>query len=256
MNPAQTVAQKDGITNSLGMKFVPVPDTNVLFCIHETRYKDYAAYSAEAANVATYWKIQSYDGYAITERNEDHPVTQVSWEDAQDFCAWLSKKEGKTYRLPSDEEWSIAVGLGRAEKRPKGTTPAMLSEKESTEFPWGGDFPPKTKDQAGNYSDESRKAKAPRGDAQYLDGYDDGFPTTAPVMSFKPNKLGLFDLSGNVLEWCEDWYDTAQKGHVVRGGCWVHGTRDTLLLSYRGYWPPGARIDHYGFRIVVEMTAP
>ena len=248
---------KDGFTNTLGMKFLPVKGTDVLFCIHEVRYSDYAAYAAEAQGVDGTWKDQSAGGYALTERKEEHPVTQVSWEEAQKFCAWLSQKEGKLYRLPTDEEWSIAVGLGRAEKRPQGTTPAMLSGKESTEFPWGGDFPPKTKDQAGNYSDASRKAKAPNGAAQYLEDYDDGFPTTAPVMSFKPNKLGIYDLGGNVWEWCEDWYDNAQKDRVLRGGSWhLFYDRGNLLSSSRLHLTPGFRNNGNGFRIVVEMTAP
>ena len=244
------LAMKDGITNTLGMKFLPVKGTDVLFCIHEVRYQDYAAYAAEAPGVAMNWKNQSY-GFTITERNEDHPVTQVSWEDAQKFCAWLSQKEGKTYRLPTDEEWSIAVGLGRAEKRPKGTTPAMLSGKENTEFPWGGDFPPKTKDKAGNYSDESRKAKAPNGAAQYLEDYDDGFPTTAPVMSYKPNKLGLCDLGGNVWEWCDDWYNNGQIERVLRGGSWSSFERGALLSSFRGLCTPTLRSGYHGFRVVV-----
>ncbi|MEQ1751899.1 MAG: protein kinase, partial [Prosthecobacter sp.] len=169
--PLNAAALKDGFTNSLGMKFVPVKGTDVLFCIHETRYKDYAAYAAEVQGVdaGSGWKNQTADGFTLMENQEDHPVMKVNWDEAQTFCAWLSQKEGKTYRLPTDEEWSIAVGLGRAEKRPKGTTPAMLSQKENTEFPWGGDFPPKTKDKVGNYSDASRKAKAPTGAAQYLE---------------------------------------------------------------------------------------
>jgi hypothetical protein len=251
LNPAAILAAKDGITNTLGMKFLPVKGTEVLFCIHEVRYSDYAAYAAEAPGVDGTWKEQSADGYTPTEHKEQHPVMKVSWEDAQKFCAWLSQKEGKLYRLPTDEEWSIAVGLGRAEKRPKGTTPAMLNQKENTEFPWGGDFPPKTEDNAGNYSDESRKAKAPIGSAQYLEDYDDGFPTTAPVMSFKPNKLGLYDLGGNVWEWCEDWYDNAQKDRVMRGGSWSFSGRGDLLSSYRGHHTPGARYGGSGFRVVV-----
>ncbi len=244
-------------TNTLGMKFVPVPDTQVLFCIHEVRYQDYAAYAAEALGVDGTWKDQSADGFTPTENKEHHPVMKVSWEDAQKFCTWLSQKEGKTYRLPTDEEWSIAVGLGRAEKRPKGTTPAMLSQKENTVFPWGGDFPPKTKDQAGNYSDDSRKAKAPNGATQYLEDYDDGFPTTAPVMSFKPNKLGLYDLGGNVWEWCEDWYDNAQKDRVLRGGSWNHHDRGLLLSSIRNHPTPGSRNLSIGFRcVLVPGSAP
>jgi formylglycine-generating enzyme required for sulfatase activity len=249
------VTKEVPFTNTLDMKFVPVPGTKVLFCIHETRRSDYAAYAAETPGIDGSWKDPSANGYTPTENNENHPVMRVSWEDAQKFCAWLSKKEGRTYRLPTDEEWSIAVDLGRSEQRPKGTTPSMLSQKENTEFPWGGDFPPKTKDQVGNYSDESRHTKAPGANKSYLEGHDDGFPTTAPVMSFKPNKLGLYDLGGNVWEWCEDWYDNAQKDRVLRGGSWYDGERDYLLSTHRSHFVPDSRDRIRGFRCVLELSS-
>jgi formylglycine-generating enzyme required for sulfatase activity/serine/threonine protein kinase len=250
IKPAATPPAKNVFTNSLGMKFVPVPGTDVLFCIHETRYKDYAAYTTENQGVDGLWKDQTCDGYALTERTEDHPVMKVSWEDAQKFCAWLSKKEGKIYRLPTDREWSYAVGIGQDEKWESDTTPVTVT-KNQTEFPWGNQWPPP--EGSGNFSDDSRKAKAPRGDAQYLDGYDDGFPTTAPVMSFKPNKFGLFDMGGNVWEWCEDWYDITQKDRVLRSGAWGNGVRGNLLLSYRAHYPPGHRHFNHGFRLVVAV---
>ncbi|MDP1587268.1 MAG: bifunctional serine/threonine-protein kinase/formylglycine-generating enzyme family protein, partial [Prosthecobacter sp.] len=253
ITPTATLALKDGITNTLGMKFVPVPGTGVLFCIHETRYKDYAAYAAENPGTDGSWKNQTHDGFAIAERNEDHPVVYVSWEDAQKFCAWLSQKEDKTYRLPTDEEWSIAVDFGRVAKRPKGTTLAMLSGTENTDFLWGGDFPPKTSDKAGNFSDESRKAKAPRFYTQYLEDYNDTFPTTAPVMSFKPNRFGIYDMGGNVWEWCDDWYDTAQKFRVLRGGGWDNFDRGVLRSSYRAPCIPVGRDYGKGFRLVLEV---
>ena len=237
--------------NSLGMKFVPVPDTGVLFCIHEVRYKDYAAYAAEAQGVDGTWKDQTCDGYTLTERTEDHPVMKVSWEDTQRFCAWLSKKEGKIYRLPTDREWSYAVGIGQDEKWENDTTPATAT-KNQTEFPWGNQWPPP--EGSGNFSDDSRKAKAPRGDAQYLVGYDDGFPTTAPVMSFKPNKFGLFDMGGNVWEWCEDWYDNTQKERVLRGGGWADCVRSIMLSSSLYYRVPVHRNHIIGIRLVLVVS--
>lgn len=252
LSPTASTPQNT-FTNSLGMKFVPVPGTQVMMCIHETRHSDYAAYAVETQGMDGQWKNQTYDGFAITERHGDHPVANVSWEDAQNFCAWLSQKEGMRYRLPTDEEWSIAVGLGGKEKRGEGTTPEMLNQKENTEFPWGGDFPPKTKEKAGNYSDASHKAKAPSDAAQYPEDYDDGFPTTAPVMSFKPNKLGLYDLGGNVWEWCEDWSGTAKKNRVLRGGSWFFYAEGNLLSSCRNRNTPTSRYYDYGFRCVLVV---
>jgi hypothetical protein len=101
-------------TNSLGMKFVPVPGTEVLFCIHETRSRDYAAFMADrnrgysmSGDDAEDWRTgevkQVPVGRGVGERAEqsNHPVASVSWLDAVAFCDWLSKKEGKTYRLPT-----------------------------------------------------------------------------------------------------------------------------------------------------------
>lgn len=249
---ALPAATKDKpFTNSLGMQFVPVKGTEVMFCIHETRYKDYAAYANEVPSVDDSWKDQTSDGHALTDNKENHPVMKVSWEDAQKFCAWLSNKEGKTYRLPTDQEWSYAVGLERDEKWKKDTTPATV-QKNQTEFPWGDKWPPPKG--SGNYSDDSRKAKEPNAAVQYLENYDDGFPTTAPVMSFKPNKLGLYDLDGNVREWVDDWYDNAKKDRVSRGGCWNSGERTNLLSSLRTRAPPGGRFDRNGFRCVLVVS--
>jgi formylglycine-generating enzyme required for sulfatase activity len=238
--------------NTLGMKFVPVPGTKVLFCIHETQWQDYAAYAAEHAGIDSTWKNQSHDGYALTERKEEHPVTQVGWEDAQAFCTWLSKKEGKIYRLPTDSEWSIAIGIGHLENWAADTTPGTVF-KDQKEFPWGPIWPPTNG--SGNYSDESRKAKAPSGKASYLEGYEDLFPTTAPVMSFRPNKLGIHDLDGNVREWVQEWYDDSKKYRGLRGGSWVASDREGLLSSSRTRVRPEARYNDVGFRVVLANDA-
>ena len=103
--PLPAATKEKPFVNSLGMRFVPVPikgGQSVLFSVWETRVKDYAAFAAENADVDTEWKDVSYEGH---KQNEDHPVVKVSWEDAQKFCQWLSQKEGRTYRLPTDHEW-------------------------------------------------------------------------------------------------------------------------------------------------------
>jgi formylglycine-generating enzyme required for sulfatase activity len=189
-------ASKDQpFVNSLGMKFVPVPDTEVLFCIHETRWRDYATYDVGNSGVEGSWREQTIDGISVVDRAEDHPVMRVSWEDAKAFCAWLSRKDGRTYRLPTDEEWSTAVGLGRKEIRSPNDTPESLHGKVEGEYPWGTRWPPSARD--GNYSDLSRKARDPK--TRYVEGYNDGYPTTAPVMSFKPNQYGLYDMGGDFM---------------------------------------------------------
>jgi formylglycine-generating enzyme required for sulfatase activity len=247
--PTPATAANSDFTNSLGMKFVKVSGTKVMFCIHETRYKDYAAYAAAAPDVNPRWKNQILKGIAPKDRTEDHPVVIVSWEDAQAFCVWLSQKEGKRYRLPKDEEWSYAAGIGRDEKRKKGDTPATVLRVK--EYPWGSNWPPSKGCE--NYGDESYNAaiSVPK----YLTGYDDGYPTTAPVMSFKPNRYGLYDMGGNVSEWCEEWLNNTQTSRVLRGSSWKGGANDfELLSSARGQAAPATREDQYGFRIVVEIT--
>ncbi|MCC6884791.1 MAG: SUMF1/EgtB/PvdO family nonheme iron enzyme [Verrucomicrobiales bacterium] len=239
--------------NTLGMKFVPIPGTDVLFCIHETRYQDYLAYATDAHDEGGIWRNQNVEGFTPKENPESHPVMKVSWDDAQKFCAWLSQKEGKTYRLPTDQEWSIAVGIAPKETRQADTTPATIN-KSPTDFPWGDQWPPP--EGSGNYSDQSRKTEAPyiRANDGYLDGYNDGFPTTSPVMSFKPNILGVYDLEGNVREWCEDWYDSARKNHVLRGGCWHIASKRWLISGLRASDAPGRGHISNGFRVVLDLA--
>jgi formylglycine-generating enzyme required for sulfatase activity len=224
----------NAIVNTLGMPFVPVPGTEVAFCIWETRVKDYAAFAAANAEVDGSWKQPGF------KQEDTHPVVKVSWNDAQAFCAWLTKKElavgkikaGQKYRLPTDAEWSVAVGLGKE----VGDTPRAKDEGIKDVYPWGKKWPPAVG--AGNYS-ESLKV--------------DNFEYTSPVGSFAANKLGLHDMGGNVWEWCEDWYDPAAKtDRVLRGASWVDGNPDYLLSSYRYYVSPGGRGDlDVGFRCVL-----
>jgi serine/threonine protein kinase len=246
-----SAGQSAPFVNSLGMKFVRLPGTEVFFGIHEVRYMDYDIYAAQVSDVDTTWTDQSADGFIPRDRPDDHPVTKVSWEDAKRFCAWLSKKEGRSYRLPTDQEWSIAVGIERLEDWKADTTPATV-DKPQDHFPWGGAWPPPNG--SGNYSDQSRQARVPNATAQYLESYNDGFPTTAPVMSFKPNRLGLFDLGGNVWEWCEDWYDNEHQSRVLRGGAWNISAPEFMLSSSRGQSPPSFRNGISGFRVV--LTRP
>ena len=221
-------------TNTLGMKFVSVPGTEVAFCIWETRVKDYATYAAANEGVDAGWKKPEFfdEDY---KQEETHPVVNVSWNDANAFCAWLTKKElaegkikeGQKYRLPTDAEWSVAVGLGQE----KGNTPKEKNWGIKDVYPWGKEWPPPNG--AGNYHGSLKVDK---------------FEYTSPVGSFAANKLGLHDMGGNVWEWCEDKYSTVP---VLRGASWGNSDIGGLLSSCRYYNSPDYRNYNVGFRCVL-----
>ena len=148
--PVTPPAPAGAFVNTLGMAFVPVPGTDVQFSIWETRVKDYAAYAAANAGVDASWKSPSFT------QADTHPVVNVSWEDANAFCAWLTRKEqaagkitaSQRYRLPSDAEWSVAVGLGRE----TGSSPEEKDAGVKDVYPWGNQWPPPVG--AGNYDED------------------------------------------------------------------------------------------------------
>ena len=237
------------ITNSLGMRFIPVPGSAVLFCVHETRHQDYAAFAAANTGIGNAWRTQQKEGHPIgTEK--DHPVIRVSWEEARAFCAWLSRKDGRLHRLPTDREWSIAIGLGPHEKPGPDDTPQKLGRAGRTEFPWGALFPPPPGTRAGNYADRAKLAAMPF--LSSISGYDDGFVTTAPVMSFQANPFGLHDLGGNAAEWCEDWYNMTKSERVYRGSGWADDSAQNILSARRRSLRPGASDFQVGFRCVID----
>ena len=187
-------------------------------------------------------------------RGPDFPVEQVNWDEAKEFCRRLTaglpdKLKGKfAFRLPTDAEWSVAVGLPEE----IGSTPKKKDEQIKNVYPWGTAWPPPSG--AGNYADQSCKEKYPS--YTVIEGYADGYADTAPVGRFKPNHFGLYDMGGNVWEWCEDWYDPATKSsRVMRGGSWLN--RPTYLLSScRRDDTPVVRLIIVGFRCVLvsEMS--
>jgi len=255
-------AKETPYVNSLGMKFVPIPGTKVLFSIWDTRVKDFRAYAREAHYVQSGGIVKNgkLDKEASWEKpgfkqGEDHPVVGLSWDEAKAFCAWLTEKERKVgkigqnqeYRLPTDEEWSAAVG--------------------ESKYPWGNDWPPPKG--AGNYADDAFLAKLP-GTGWSQGSGNNGYARTTPVGAFKANRLGLYDIGGNVWKWSEDWYrgdmneqavldkhpgmkndGGGQTYRVVRGASWRSSLPEDLLSSYRTYGFPRTRYADIGFRCVL-----
>ena len=227
------------LTNSLGMRFAPVGE--VLFCVWQTRVKDFESF-AKAVNLkSTAWRGPGF------RQGPDHPVVNVTWTEAIAFCKWLTEKERKEgsipanqfYRLPYDLEWSTAVALPNE----SGKTPEARDMGVPDVYPWGTDWPPAKG--AGNYTGEET------GSDVAIKGYDDGFAWTAPVGSFPPNKLGLYDMGGNVWQWCMDSWNSESKAKVLRGASWYNGAlKLSLLSSCRVHAAPDSSTDNYGFRIV------
>jgi serine/threonine protein kinase len=222
-------------TNSLGMKFVPLGDIQI--SIWETRVQDYEAFCR-----ATGRHFEPADFY----QTATDPAVKVSWFDAMAFCKWLTEKEhnenliadGQVYRLPTDLEWSMAVGLINE----SGATPEIRDGKIKNEFPWGKQWPPPNG--AGNYAAASGRRRC----------------ATMPVGSFKPNSIGLCDLGGNVWEWCLDTYKggssaTGRDWGVLRGGSWATSNRLEMQSSYRNVVDRNDRDVIYGFRCVVASEA-
>ncbi len=254
-------------TNSLGVKFVPAGTDGILFSAWDVRVKDFKAfvettgYDATAGMYSTgsdgpkqrgdTWKSPGFT------QTEEYPVVGVSWDDAHAFCQWLTKKEqaegrlasNQEYRLPTDAEWSKAVGLNES----SGGTPESKSMQIKDVYPWGSQWPPPQG--AGNYAgSEARDAKWPS-NLPTIPGCDDGYPRTSPVGSFKANSYGLNDMGGNVWQWCEDKYDNEHNLRVMRGSAWLIGDDPHgLLSSFRGFNVPGSRSDFVGFRVVVVVS--
>jgi len=215
--------------NTLGMRFVPVAGTGVWFSIWETRVCDYEVFARATRREVT------PPGFAQTTND---PVVNVTWEDAAAFCEWLTAQErsagrltGKErYRLPTDGEWSAAVGLGPE----SGRTPEDRM-KSAIIWPWGPGWPPQPGD--GNYAPALGT---------------DSFPNTAPVGQFKPNQHGLYDLGGNVWEFCEDWFNEARVTKSFRGGSFNDHQPKDLLAAYRFSGTVHLANDDLGFRVVLE----
>lgn len=262
-SPAPGPVGRDvAFTNSLGMPFVPVANTQstpagrpVRFCCWLTRVQDFEAFVRATGHNATDdvwsfgaegWKSRGHNwrtpGF---EQTGMHPVSGVSWEDAQAFAKWLTDKEqaegrlapGERYRLPYDWEWSVAVGLAET----RDGLPKDRNMRIKDVFPWGTQWPPPAG--AGNYGN-------------FIPGFRDGFERSSPVGIFPTNRFGLHDMGGNLWQWCEDWFDAERVNRPLRGGSWSNDPADTLWSSYRHHIPPHRRVTSNGFRVVLAHEPP
>jgi serine/threonine protein kinase len=248
-------------TNSLEMSFVPLG--NLYISEFQTRKRDFEAF-VQATGYDAVGGMSSevtQNGFKLNEmswkapgfeQTPDHPVVGVSWEDANQFCAWLTKKERsegtlptfQSYRLPTDREWSRAVGLEREE----GNTPEERSGKLRAIYPWGEGFPPPN--DVGNYAGSESRVDTPES-WSIISGFHDAYSRTAPVSAFKANARGLSCMGGNVWEWCMDKFAKTMNWRTLRGGSWATSRAEELLSSYRRGYGPLFRCDDVGFRCVI-----
>jgi len=160
-------------------------------------------------------------------KGPQNPKKEVSWDDATAFCTALSKKTGKTVRLPTEAQWEYACRAGTKTRFSFGN-----EDKDLSIYAW--------------YNANSDNK-------------------THPVGQKKPNAWGLYDMHGNLCEWCRDWYDekfyanaknvdpentTRAKYRVLRGGSWNYDP-DYCRAAFRGWCPTGWRLGELGFRVVV-----
>lgn len=185
-------------------------------------------------------------GFAQT---DEHPVVNVSWNDAVAFCKWLRQKEGQTYRLPTEAEWEYACRAGTTTWYSCGDDPEMLAT-------------------VGNVADAAAKEKLSKLQALSYIAARDGYVFTAPVGRFQPNDFGLYDMHGNVWEYCADryaaWYYAVSPaddpsgasvgaGRVFRGGGWDFGVW-RCGAAYRRWISPDDRDDFLGFRVARSLS--
>ena len=227
--------------NSLGMRLVPLGEA--LVAVMETRIGDFESFARSTGLK----EVEAVAGSTVAGR-ESLPVTGVTRLEAQLFCRWLTEREralgllqaDHEYRLPTDDEWSMAAYLPRE----RGANPAERNLRIEGIYPWGFTWPPLTKQ--GNFADLSADASG----AKAVPRYSDGFAELAAAGALRPDGRGLFDLSGNVWEWVQDSWSAGEDG-VVRGGSFRTFERKELLASYRRPLPVEAREADVGFRVLL-----
>lgn len=166
--------------------------------------------------------------------NKDQPVVYVSWDDANEFCKWLNNKYNESipdnyeFRLPNEVEWIVFARCNSDKK-----------------YPWGDSWPPKY----GNFADRATADNI--SDLSTIHNYNDQFPVTADVTLCGTNEWGICGVSGNVWEWCDNWYDKKKQYKARRGGAWDTENKTMLETMYRGFDKPDVKADNIGFRVIV-----
>ena len=245
------------VTNSLGMEFVLIPPgtyemgspanepyRNVSEDQHLVTISRPFYLQTTEVTLNQWWTIMGKKFFGRRKGDVDAPITRVSWFDAVKFIEKLNEKGEGRYRLPTEAEWEYACRAGT-----------------KTAYSWGNDIDCSKAMYANNTMREHEE-----GCVEYVKSR--GFKTDqpAPVKSYAPNAWGLYDMHGNVWEWCLDWFEkyypkgevtdprgpkSSEKGRIRRGGSWF-GKGFICRSANRAYANPASRFETTGFRLVRE----
>lgn len=255
---ADNPKKPETITNSIGMKLALIPAGEFVMGAPEGEDKEammdekqhrvritrpfymgiytvtQSEYEKVTAKDPSYFSRQYFKRLGIDRDTNHFPVEMVSWDDAQEFCRKLSEKEGKTYRLPTEAEWEYACRAGK-----------------TTAFSWGNTINGSEANCNGNLT-YGTSTKGPN------------LSRTCQVGSYPSNAFGLFDVHGNVRQWCSDWLDDYPKSpmddpkgpatgadRVQRGSSWANGGR-VCRSAFRSGESPKTRDAGVGIRVVCE----
>lgn len=224
----------EGGTFTMGSEEIRNPQDTTAIPLHEVTVKGFriaktettvAQWKAYCTATSTRMPVEPAWGWI-----DNHPIINVSWDEAVAYCQWLSGQTGKKYRLPTEAEWEYAARGG----------------KKSNGYLFAG------------------------GQSVYMYGWfeENSSATTQPVGKKRPNELGLFDMSGNAWEWCHDWWGPYKNRSevnpqgpdgngffkVLRGGSWNFAFND-CRVGIREFFSPDGHHNDFGFRVVMDEEA-